>query len=89
MARTRWSLPSSRSHTSNGPSCSIRSAATRVRRTTSIGSLLGTIVVVKASRSPGSAATGTGSLARQADQHRVNELTRRMPSITTTPTIIR
>jgi hypothetical protein len=50
MARTAGSSPSSSSQTSNVPSYRTARAAASVRRTISIGSLLGTIVVMNAIR---------------------------------------
>ena len=60
---TAASSPSSSSQTSSWPSYSISRAASRVGRTSSGGSALGTIVVTNATRLPGSGCTGIGSRA--------------------------
>ncbi|OFA53116.1 hypothetical protein BEN35_09940 [Streptomyces fradiae] len=57
------SSPSSRSQTCTVPRCRMRTAASRVLVTISIGSLPGTNEVRKATRVPGSGVTGTGSRA--------------------------
>ena len=63
ISRTSGLAPSSSSHTSSTPSCSMRSAASSVRRTIISGSRSGTIVVRNATRVPGVGKTGLGSRA--------------------------
>lgn len=75
------SSPSSSSQTSNTPSWRIFSAAARVSLTISSGSLPGTQVVMKATRVPGSGATGTGSLAASMACTLETTLTSRKTSI--------
>ncbi len=88
ISLTSAESPSSSSHTSSSPRYTISFAARSVRSAIATGSFPGTIVVMNATRSRGSGATGTGSHAARHALDTVTTFASRNSCITIDPPAI-